>query len=206
MIKTAKSVLFLLVLGSNILSAEMDWLPGVYATKPLLIPLLAWGLVGSAWGRVKWVWIALFFSWVGDVLLMLPYNLFVFGLASFLLAHIFYIRHFWGEWDRQQVPFHWSTTGGVVVYLVAFLLFLYPVLGALKIPVILYGFVISTMLLLALHTRRSGYAFGAALFVLSDSLLAINKFHTQFPFAALLVMSTYGLAQFYLVKESSRKV
>lgn len=202
----SRSLWFFLVLISNIIASELGYSLGTYITKPLLIPLLAWGLVGSAWGRVKWVWIALFFSWVGDVLLMLPYNLFVFGLASFLLAHVFYIRHFWGEWDRQQVPFRWPTAGGVVIYLLALLLFLYPILGALKIPVILYGFVISTMLLLALHTRRPGYSLGAALFVLSDSILAVNKFHTPIPFAALLVMSTYGLAQFYLVKESSRKV
>jgi len=168
--------------------------------------LLAWGLVGSAWGKVKWVWIALFFSWAGDVLLMLPYDLFIFGLASFLLAHVFYIRHFWSEWDRTAFPFQPLYLIGVLVYLIGLLYLLFPVLGAMQVPVIVYGTVISVMLLLALQTDRPGYRFGALLFVLSDSILAINKFHTPIPFAALLVMSTYGLAQFYLVKESSRKV
>lgn len=204
--KPAKSVLFFLVLACNILSSEMGLLQGVYATKSLLIPLLAWGLVGSAWGKVKWVWIALFFSWLGDVLLMLPYDLFVFGLASFLLAHVFYVRHFWSVWDRSAFPFQPLYLIGVLVYLIGLLYLLFPVLGAMQVPVIVYGAVISAMLLLALQTDRLGYRLGALLFVLSDSILAINKFHTPIPFAALLVMSTYGLAQYYLVKESSRKV
>lgn len=200
--RTISFLLFLVVLASNILSSELGWLPGVYITKPLLIPLLVWMLVGAARDRVKWVWFALFFSWVGDILLMLPYDLFIFGLASFLIAHLFYIRHFWGVWDRRATPLKWLYVIPVLFWLGLLFSVLLPVLGDLRVPVIGYGIVISAMLLIALHTGRLGYQIGAALFVLSDSILAVNKFHTPLPVAGLLVMGTYGLAQYYIVKTS----
>jgi uncharacterized membrane protein YhhN len=61
------------------------------------------------------------------------------------------------------------------------------------------------MLLLALHLLympaiRAGrlFAAGAIFFVASDTALAINKFSAPFPHAALVIMITYGLAQFFL--------
>lgn len=201
-----RALLFSLLLFANIVSVEMDFEFGVYLTKPLLIPVLAWSLIGADWARVRWVLVALLLSWVGDILLMLPFDLFVFGLASFLLAHIFYIRHFWSAWDRSASPFQPLYLIGVMVYLIGLLYLLFPVLGAMQVPVIVYGTVISAMLLLALQTDRPGYRLGALLFVLSDSILAINKFHTPLPLASLWVMGTYGMAQFYLVKESRKEV
>ncbi len=197
-----KSILFFLILVFNILSAELGWEAGVFVTKPLLMPLLGWLLVGSDGARVKWVWFALVFSWLGDMLLMLPMDLFVFGLGSFLLAHIFYIRHFWGVWNRAQITFRPLYLLLVGLYLGLLLYLLFPTLGSLQVPVIVYGLVISTMLLLALHSGRSGYRWGAALFVLSDSILAINKFHTPLPLSALWVMGTYGWAQYGIVFSS----
>ncbi|MBM3432899.1 MAG: lysoplasmalogenase [Bacteroidetes bacterium] len=197
-----KSVLFFLILASNIGASLFGWDWGEYLTKPLLVPLLGWLLVGSKWIRVKWIWFALFFSWVGDIVLMLPIDGFVLGLGSFLLAHLFYIRHFWGIWDRSRISFKPLYLVGVVGYLSGLILLLFPLLGSLQLPVIAYGLVISTMLLLALHAGSIGYQWGAAFFVLSDSILAINKFHTPLPVSALWVMGTYGWAQYRIVFSS----
>jgi uncharacterized membrane protein YhhN len=41
---------------------------------------------------------------------------------------------------------------------------------------------------------------GALLFVISDSLLAINKFYKPLPFAALFIMLTYCAAQYFIVR------
>jgi uncharacterized membrane protein YhhN len=75
----------------------------------------------------------------------------------------------------------------------------------MRLPVRVYGLVISFMLMLALHllflaNRKAGLyiAGGAILFVISDSLLAINKFYQSFEAAGFLVMFTYGLAQLFL--------
>jgi uncharacterized membrane protein YhhN len=70
-------------------------------TKPLLIPVLAgyfiWGTKSFQAGLKKWVLLALFFSWVGDILLMVVTEdpaFFLLGLVAFLLAHVFYIFFF----------------------------------------------------------------------------------------------------------------
>ena len=195
-----RGLFFFIFLAVNIISVEMDFTWGMYLTKPFLIPLLAWQLPSGHWLRLRWIWFALIFSCIGDVLLMLPFDWFLFGLGSFLIAHFFYIRHFWGVWDREHVPFRWIPTLVIGIYLAGLLFLLSPILGDLKGPVIVYGLVISAMLLLAFHSGRSGYQWGACLFVLSDSLLAINKFHTPLPLAGLLVMATYGAAQYLLVR------
>ena len=197
-----RTLLFFVFLVLNIVSVEWGFELGIYLTKPLLIPLLAWTLIGFKWDRVRWICLGLLFSWIGDILLMLPIDGFVVGLISFLIAHHYYIRHLFGQWNAKEVPFRPVYLLGVTMYLIVLIGILFPVLGDMKIPVIVYGLVISTMLLFALHTEQRGYQLGALFFVLSDSLLAINKFHTPLPLAGLLVMSTYGLAQYYIVKTS----
>jgi uncharacterized membrane protein YhhN len=86
---------------------------------------------------------------------------------------------------------------------------LLPHLGELKIPVVLYATVICSMLLGSLHiylkTNRPAnklFVLGATLFVLSDSLLAINKFYQPFPMAGVGIMLTYCLAQYFIVRGS----
>jgi uncharacterized membrane protein YhhN len=81
-----------------------------------------------------------------------------------------------------------------------------PYLGDLKIPVIVYALVLSGMLITAWHafdfnnqTDGRWIITGAACFVLSDSLLAINKFYSSFTFAGILIMLTYALAQLFIV-------
>src|SRR5690349_11816314 len=72
-----------------------------YAVKPLLVPLVVGYLLSSTSGTTgplkKWILCALFFSWLGDMLLMFDERAeiyFLSGLSSFLIAHIFYIVFF----------------------------------------------------------------------------------------------------------------
>lgn len=82
---------------------------------------------------------------------------------------------------------------------------LYPTLRDLKIPVIVYAGVLTSMLLVAAHSFNwqtnigKWVIAGAFLFVASDSLLAINKFYQPFNNAGLAIMATYGLAQLFIV-------
>ncbi len=178
-------------------------------TKPLLIPTLliayatATGLKNS-FSRLFST--ALIFCWAGDVLLM-KNEYFIYGLVSFLTGHIFYIlaiatisgRHFIAQKPYLLVP--------VILYLAIFLWFLLPYLQALKIPVVLYALVINCFLVVCLNLfgklprRTAGYFFaGATLFVISDSLLAVNTFAVPFPLSGAWVMLTYCAAQYLLVK------
>ncbi len=84
---------------------------------------------------------------------------------------------------------------------------LYPTLGGLRMPVMLYALVITVMALQALfrfgYTSTKSFALifcGAICFMISDSLLAINKFLQPVPMASLCIMATYILAQYLIVE------
>nr|MCU0394611.1 lysoplasmalogenase [Chitinophagaceae bacterium] len=93
----------------------------------------------------------------------------------------------------------------------AFYAILWPHLGAMRLPVAVYCLVITIMLLQALATRPGAgdrsfryFTMGAALFVLSDSVLAFDKFYASYPGLGLVVMATYGCAQWLIVQGSMR--
>jgi uncharacterized membrane protein YhhN len=92
-----------------------------------------------------------------------------------------------------------------IVYYSILISILSPSLGDLRLPVRIYGVVLSFMLMLAMHAvfsknKKAGLwmMIGAILFVASDSLLAFNKFYTTFNYAGILIMLSYGLAQLFI--------
>jgi len=161
--------------------------------------LLIWGLI---------------FSWVGDLLLLFDQvqsYLFVYGLASFLIAHLLYIFCYrkarYEEAELGLLPtqemrylFILVLAGSAAVWI------LFPHLGSLKVPVIIYAIVLTLMAIAALYrfgkTPKSSFGLvfiGALLFMVSDSMLAINKFVEPINNAGFWVMLTYGLAQLLIV-------
>ena len=186
---------------------EERWL-----TKPLLMPLLMMGYYVSSAQRQTSSFLliiaALLFSLGGDVLLQME-GMFIPGLVSFLLAHIFYIIYFakTGKEKKGLVQQKPLIALAVLIYILLFLWLLFPYLDALKIPVTVYGITIGTMLLLALNTKQKIHAkaaslfiTGALLFVLSDSVLAVNLFAYKHLVLSLVVMITYAAAQYLIVK------
>jgi uncharacterized membrane protein YhhN len=157
----------------------------------------------------KWVIAALTFSWGGDLLLMLePQHslFFIFGLLSFLIAHICYIDLFQIIKRKREIKINWLIVSAVAAYYAALMWLLVPHLDNRKIPVIIYGAIISTMLTFALHMpfmkyKKAGINMmaGAILFVVSDSALAINKFYNPFENAGVLIILTYVFAQLLIV-------
>ncbi|MBL7161319.1 MAG: lysoplasmalogenase [Anaerolineales bacterium] len=152
--------------------------------------------------------IGLIFSLGGDVLLMLPFDLFVLGLVSFLIAHLVYIYAFKGA---RPWRLNWMSALVCLAYGVGIFLVLAPGLGDMTIPVIAYILVIIIMAYTAweqwqqTHSRWALLAFiGALLFVLADTILAINKF--RFPFLAgrALNLSTYFAAQWLISRSISK--
>jgi uncharacterized membrane protein YhhN len=207
-------ILFAIVLIANISGGLLkhQWL--YYISKPLIVVSIAAYFLSqtsySSTSLKKWILFALFFSWVGDILLMFQVAnqlFFLLGLSSFLLAHIFYIIFFQTIRAREKIrPKVWLLLI-VLVYYTPLISFLSPHLGDMKMPVIIYGAVISLMLSLAMdmlfiQDKRAGRLMmaGALLFVLSDSVLAINQFYQSFPLAGVIIMLTYGLAQFFIIE------
>src|SRR4030095_4049602 len=188
-----------------------------FFSKPLLLPLLMvyyLSSVGLGARFAKLMLAALVFSWLGDVLLLRE-SLFIPGLLAFLIAHIFYIIYFIKIEPGKKGLIRSQPLFGipVLVYWGLFLAFLFPYLEKLRIPVLVYATVICTMLLCSINLsgklKRPVFLLfvnGALQFVLSDSLLAINKFVFPFWFLPLCVMLTYCSAQYLLVRGSIQQV
>ncbi len=185
----------------------------VFYLKPaLLLPLIVASFISNNFQNKSILVIALVFSWVGDTLLLFVFKdaiFFIFGLVAFLTAHIFYIVLFAKELKKANGKIEWRKPGLliIVIYLVILLLILIPHLGSLTIPVIVYAIIISAMLyiayLLSFHWHKPASLLlltGAISFILSDSILAFNKFYQPVPLSGLLIMATYLYAQWALVR------
>lgn len=210
--------LFVLVLAVNSIGSQLNNDLLQYISKPLIIPFLAgyfWVQTNFIANKIKkWIFFALFFSWAGDILLMfVPTNdnFFLLGLASFLIAHIFYIVFFHHVRVKENIQSNLWLLIVVVVYYVVLITWLSPYLDDMKLPVRIYGVVISVMLMLAMHmlslkNKIAGnwMMWGAVLFVISDSVLAINKFYQPFEVGNVIIMLTYGLAQLFIVTGAIR--
>lgn len=145
----------------------------------------------------------LVFSLAGDVFLMFP-GFFIPGLLSFLIAHLFYIALF-----KLNLPWFPSrralaATLGMGALMYAFLFNgLNPVL---RFSVAAYVVVIALMAAQAIgratvlrDSASLGVAVGAGFFMLSDALLATNKFAQPLPMVQLWVLGTYYIAQVLIV-------
>jgi uncharacterized membrane protein YhhN len=199
----ATILVLLVILSASIhIRAEYRGRPlHVYIFKPLtMVFILLIAILGQATPLFyKYTIIAgLIFSVAGDVFLMLPSDRFVTGLVAFLIAHLCYIVAFASE---MGAPIWWPliplVTYGVVVYI-----FLAPSLGKLRIPVLIYVVVILVMAWSAWERwgqtggRGALLAFvGAVLFVISDTILAINRFRWSFKPAHALNLIAYFAAQ-----------
>lgn len=193
------------------LSVGDQWQPAHAVAKCLLMPMLM-VFVGLSRERIRnypLVLLALLFSCIGDVMLLNEGSLFfILGLSSFLLAHVCYIAWFvtgarkpWRAFVKQEFPMIVL----VVVTGLALLLWLWPTLGDMRLPVSVYATVIVVMTLAALSRRGlvPSVSFwlvmvGAGFFMLSDSLIAISRFGgnvDSFSSAPIWIMLTYIVAQ-----------
>lgn len=158
---------------------------------------------------------ALFFSWLGDVLLTRDGTLFfLLGMLAFMLTHILngflLIR-------LQPFRLRGATWIGIVIAFLAIstvFYWLHDYLGTFLIPIVIYMLLIAAVWVGCFNLRNQSayqstalYFFipGMFLFVLSDSLLALNKFLFHFPARwDIWVMLTYALAQLLLTKGYER--
>jgi uncharacterized membrane protein YhhN len=210
--------LYILLLLADIGILMADWDSARLLSKSLLMPalLLFFFLnTNKPLTQLQYILIAaLICSWLGDLLLLWEASdplFFITGLSAFLLAHIFYCICF-EKMRRVTGTFIWWPGIPLLVYFAALILLLTPYLDALAWPVRIYGFCITLMGFLAWQLKLAWKSnegnlllWGAGLFILSDSLLAINKFYQSFALAGPLVMLTYGLAQLLIVMALLRR-
>lgn len=204
------------IIASALLAIRAHAGPGrrtqIYLFKPLttvLILALA-VLTPSTDPRYHFgVCVGLALSLVGDVFLMLPGDRFLPGLLSFLLAHLAYLGAFTSGLPSAPTagPFVAYGTVGAAIFAM-----LWPGLSRrLRAPVAVYVLVIATMAAVALARWLElggplplAAAVGAGLFLLSDALLALDRFRWSFPGARAAVLGTYWAAQLLIAVSVGR--
>lgn len=187
------------------------------ASKLCLVPFLLLWLIAIRAGRIHaLVWTGLITSFLGDLLLTFSGDLyFLTGMLAFAAAHIcngiFFLRMqrrgdqtVSGKRRMLAAGLSVAILASIVIYL------LKGRLGAFEIPVMAYMVIIGAMTIaaggtagnraLVVNGSANCFATGAGLFVLSDGLLALNKFSWHQSTADVAVMLLYGAAQYWLVK------
>lgn len=209
-------LLFAIIVIVELLGRLLDNIQMEYFVKPLIMIWIAvyFMLFAKKTAFTIPVLLAFFFSWVGDNMLMLSgkNELFFFaGVGGFFCAQVTYIYIFTkfsetgGKGYLQKTP--WLSVF-FLAYVAGMLILLFPGLEGMMKPIItIYALSLILMSMMALN--RSGRVgtmsfklvfIGSLLFLLSDSMIAFNKFHSEIPLAGFLIMITYIAAQYLIMR------
>ena len=213
------SVIAVITITTRVL--EVDEIQNIF--KPMLMPILMlFVFVNSKLSSSfsKLIFFALLFSGFGDVFLMPYVDNFMLGLASFLIAHIFYIVAFIK--GNNLIEGVKKSIKSTVVLLLAYSALVYVLVTnmlavetdvVMILAVVVYASVITLMVLstFSLYANNASLEtklmmIGAILFMFSDSVIAINKFVIEIPLSGLWIMSTYTLAQFLITTGSVARI
>ncbi|WP_439151751.1 lysoplasmalogenase [Winogradskyella sp.] len=206
------SILFFIIVLLELITGSSEALNySHYMVKPAIVTSLIFLFVNTGKSLSRSLksktLLALIFALLGDILLMFvdaSPHFFTFGLLAFLIAHVFYILVFLEHKNSTKSPL------GFMIILLVYATFLFYLLKdgleAMLIPVIIYMLVILSMATSA-YLRKNSVSelsyklifLGALLFMISDSILAINKFYQPIPLSNILIMVTYALAQYLIV-------
>ncbi|WP_299334029.1 lysoplasmalogenase [uncultured Psychroserpens sp.] len=199
-------VIIELIFGSNSSYEQFH-----YISKPaIVVSLLIFFWMNSNALHAKLrrlIAMALTFSLFGDLLLMFvstSQTYFLLGLVSFLIAHVIYVIAFLKDRNSNLKPYVFIIV--LLIYASGLFYLLKDGLNDMLIPVIIYMIVILSMATSAFlrckMVSKVSYLLvftGAILFMLSDSILALNKFYQPLAYANVSIMLTYALAQFLIV-------
>lgn len=204
--------LTLLVLAG--VAAVLDWLAVdqrrfrlEYLLKPLTLVLLIAAAASADLGAAgPWVVAALVFGLLGDIALLLADEAterpFLIGVGAFLVGHILYVVGFLRHGVRGI-----DLLAGLLIAAGLAGLTLAPVLrGAARAGgqqfatlVAVYAGLLALMTVFAVGTAAISTAIGGVLFLVSDTMLARQRFVAPLARGPLIVIATYHLAQFLIV-------
>jgi uncharacterized membrane protein YhhN len=206
------SVIYSLIVIAELISGSIESMSSLnYVFKPaIVISLLVFFILKSKSLDKSFrliITFALLFSLAGDSLLLfvnVSPNYFLLGLVAFLLAHVMYVIAFLKHRNKTLNP------TGFIFILIAYASGLFYLLKEglhdMLIPVTIYMLVILGMSTAAYlrrgNVQKRSYTLvflGALFFMLSDSILALNKFYEPLPFSNISIMVTYALAQYFII-------
>ncbi|MDX1328258.1 MAG: lysoplasmalogenase [Arenibacter sp.] len=212
-----KSIYFLLgyvfIVFLDLLFGYLNFHEYRLLTKPLIVIslMIHFGLHGKHLPKktFQFTILALFFSLIGDIILLFELrspSLFTLGLTAFLLAHLSYSVVFTSQRNLSYTREYWIILTAIVSFGVAIFLMVMENLGDFMVPVIIYIIAILVMAITSSNRKAevgmksySLVLLGAIFFIISDSILAINKFNTPVPMANFWIMSTYAASQYLIV-------
>lgn len=183
------------------------WL--VYVFRPLTGVLIVWlALLGDRAADPRYYWAiaaGLLFALVGDILLMLPRGLFVYGLLGFAVTHVCFLYAFTSSTRiaANRLPFVLFTLAAL-----ALVAYIWSGVGAsLRVPVIVYVALLVSMasqawsrhLDLCTPASLLGAA-GGTLFLSSDAVLSVDRFKKPFGAARLVVLATFYVADWLIAR------
>ena len=179
---------------------------GMLKAMPILVlAATVYAAAGASYGRI--VALGLVLSAVGDVSLVFQSG-FLVGLSAFFLAHLCYIAAFVD--GAMLTPLAAGVAVGLAGFAVAMLRYLWSHVRRLRVPVTTYVGAISVMAWCAIAratapgggVAEGAAAIGATSFLLSDSVLAVNRFARPFAGAHAVVMVTYYAAQMLIARSA----
>jgi len=211
--------IYLLILMLHLFAQLLGYTSIQYGSKLVLLPLLmlffyVQPFFDSAANTKYLILVGLFGSFLGDAFLLSD-ALFIPGMIAFMTTHIFNILFFSKIYSLKQPK---STILKVSsILLLSFCWFIYfqlsTAIGPLIYPILVYMALICSAALMAIHIANhkpikiianNFWIPGMLFFITSDAVLAFNKFdwsiNSPIPHIGLIIMVTYGLAQFLLVK------
>ena len=196
---TNKTLLFALFATAYSLSTFLQPYPFSWLVKilPILI-LIVISLFEQKTLSDRLFLSGLVFSLLGDFFLGYDsINWFIFGLGSFLIAHLCYLFCLWPIEKKHIV-----TIISYFVYGLAMFNVIAPGLGKLFIPVLMYMSVLLLMACFTLVSKKSNnwLVIGGLAFVASDLLLGVNKFYADIAYSHFLIIISYYFAQYSLVR------
>lgn len=163
---------------------------------------------------------ALLFSGVGDVFLMFEQvseNYFLTGLFFFLGALILYCLYFLlvllqnRPWNLHWLQIAIATI--VLVYGVEFYVINNFAFGNLKVAILFYCLTLCALGIMAafMPYKRSFKIYitmliGVISFIVSDSIIAIERFVTEMPYAGMYILATYMIAQYLIVSAGMKMI
>jgi len=186
-------------------AANLIWLQTIF--KPLIILSLITLYYSTVIERNNWYLLALFFSFLGDVFLLDKNGYFLLGIGSFLITQILFIKLIISQLEKVRIHHFIITLLPFVVYFTVLISIIQENLTEFMIPVVIYGITISFFGMVSLlnyfidKSKRSlVLLIGAVLFIASDSMIALNKFHEPRILYPVAIMITYIVAQYFIYR------
>ncbi|MGB4960560.1 MAG: lysoplasmalogenase [Saprospiraceae bacterium] len=198
------NLFYLFIIVVNILF--MDWLTDYrVVAKPMIMASLIGFYISTVRNQSPLFILALIAALFGDIFLMFESeDFFLLGLGSFMAMQILYTLTFLPD-RNTNIKENLPKIIGVLATAIVVLSFLWSTLGEMLVPVAIYTAAICMMVTSALIRKNTltwylPVVFGVILFLISDALIAFNKFGGSFAAAPYLIILTYMIAQYLIVR------